>query len=227
MLYCNPLPYLPTWYNRRCNFSGNFHIQRLGSFQHKAKDQIPLNLGKKGEGGSIEDERFESSTNDIQKLWTCWCDGSGLILNWIMRGHSLHVALMSGEAGQRWGEGEEGRRRGESHYVQVWGGGWVFPSDAAVEPFKSDSEERGKDNKGTGTDGWKPGVERWVFNKGGREARTGRWDNHRLEKQKVLNTTPQAEITTEVFYMLLAICEISFFLHFLLWTNSQSVAQFS
>lgn len=123
----------------------------------------------------------------------------------------------------RWG----GTKKGGEPLCSGLGGGWVFPSDAAAEPFKSDSEERGKDNKGTGTDGWKPGVERWVFNKGGREARTGRWDNHRLEKQKVLNTTPQAEITTEVFYMLLAICEISFFLHFLLWTNSQSVAQFS
>ena len=34
---------------------------------------------------------------------------------------------------------------------------------------------------------------------GGREARTGRRDNHRLEKQKVLNTALQAGITNRSF----------------------------
>lgn len=77
----------------------------------------------------------------------------------------------------------------------------MFPSDAAAEPFKSDSQGRGKKTtKARGqTDENQGSRDGFSTREGGREARTGRRDNHRLEKQKVLNTALQAGITNRSF----------------------------
>lgn len=212
VLYCNPKANLPTWYNTKPSFSGNFHIQHHGSFRHKARDQTPLNLGKKGrkEGG---EERFKSWTNDIQKLWTCWCAGSGLRLNWITRRHPLRTALMSGEEGRCRGEGEGGRRRGENHYVQVGGGGWVLPSNAAAEAFTIWLGRIEKDNKGMWTEGLKPGVERWVVNKGGRRGQKERINTVFKVKGKEQSTAGRKYTCSLFFYLLWATVEIWHFVH--------------
>lgn len=198
-VYCivTPNPNCPDDTTQNRISLANFRIQRYGSFQHKARDQIPLNLRKRGEGGrggGGEEERFKSLTNDIQKLWTCWCAGSGLILNWIMRRHPVHTALMSGEAGRWRGEGEEGGRGRMvgGYYVQVGGGGWVFPSDAAAEPFKSDSqEEMERDNKGVQTEGWKKSPE-MSFQRG-REGDQDRKTGY-TKINAAVQTNPQAKL---------------------------------
>ena len=110
-----PLPYLPTWYNGGCNFSGNFHIQRLGSFQHKAKDQIPLDLRKK----EMEGVRMRSVSR-VQPMTFRSCElvdvtDQGRYWIGLWEASLLHVALMSGEAGSaprwRWGGTKKGGGR--------------------------------------------------------------------------------------------------------------------
>lgn len=207
-VYCTVThqPYLPTRYNTKCNFSGNFCIQHHVSFQHKARDQTPLNLGKKGGGGRGGEARFKCWTNDIQKLWTCWCAGSGLRLNWIMRGHPLHMALMMGEAGRCRGEGEEGRRsEGRTIMFRSKGGGWVFPLDAASEPFKSDSQWRWKKTTkacGQEAENQEPRDE-FTTRQGGRRGRGAGTITVRKCKRHKKNKNPalQAEITSVVCFL--------------------------
>lgn len=99
------------------------------------------------------EEHFKSSANDILKLWTSWCAGSQLIVNWIMRGHTLMLGEVRSAARWRWGGTKQGGVGG--HYALVVGGGWVFPSDAAAEPFKSDSLGRcGEATKACGHKAW-------------------------------------------------------------------------
>lgn len=92
-------------------------------------------------------------TNDNQKLWTCWCAGSGLRLSWITR---WHTALMWGEEGKvlRWRRGGTKKGGGGGHYVQVRGGGWRPPSSAAAEAFQSWPEWTENDNKGMWLKSW-------------------------------------------------------------------------